>query len=145
MALFAFQHFTCKQFYARILGILGMGRGVFLQQELSDLKGGRYFTYYSRMQCKKIELCSFKPEFSPSQFDAPLRVHLSSFLAFVCLALCATFYFLLPKYVSYETQKVWKKVLQKCHMKTILGKIDTVRSSLAQSLRHVHTVHTYRF
>lgn len=49
MALFAFQHFTCKQFYARILGILGMGRGVFLQQELSDLKGGRYFTYYSRM------------------------------------------------------------------------------------------------
>lgn len=109
MALFAFQHFTCKQFYARILGILGMGRGVFLQQELSDLKGGRYFTYYSRMQCKKIELCSFKPEFSPSQFDAPLRVHLSSFLAFVCLALCATFYFLLPKYVSYETQKVWKK------------------------------------
>lgn len=146
MALFAFQHFTCKQFYARILGILGMGRGVFLQQELSDLKGGRYFTYYSRMySVRKLSSVPSSRNFLHLNLMHHFEfIFLLSWLLFVWHSV-QLFTFFLPKYVSYETQKVWKKVLHKCHMKTILGKIDTVRSSLAQSLRHVHTVHTYRF
>ena len=96
--------------------------------------------------CKKIELCSIKPEFSPSQFDAPLRVHLSSFLAFVCLALCATFYFLFAQICFiWDLESLEKSSSQMSYEKQSWAKSTLCAVAWLSLLRHVHTVHTYRF